>query len=88
MPASDSPVSLRTSIHRKIQEIISETLGLEGLELSEATTASEVKGWDSFAHINIITGIEKHYGLRFRLGELDQLKNVGDMISLVAKYQP
>ena len=39
--------------------------------------------WDSLTHVNLITAIEKRYKIRFALGELQDLKNVGDMIDLM-----
>jgi acyl carrier protein len=42
-----------------------------------------VEDWDSLAHINLVTSIEKQYRIRFALGELKELKNVGDMMDLI-----
>ena len=49
-----------------------------------ATTAADVEGWDSLAHINLVVAIEKKYKVKFALGELQELKNVGDMADLLA----
>jgi len=70
-------------IIEQIQHIFRDVLGQPDLQLMESTTAPDVEGWDSFTHIRIITAIEKHYGIRFNLGELDQLHNVGDIYTLV-----
>jgi acyl carrier protein len=42
-----------------------------------------VDDWDSLAHINLVTSIEKRYKIKFALGELQELKDVGDMIDLI-----
>jgi acyl carrier protein len=44
-----------------------------------------VEGWDSLAHINIVVAIEKKYRVKFALGELQDLKNVGEMADLILK---
>jgi acyl carrier protein len=44
-----------------------------------------VEGWDSLAHVNLVVAIEKHYKLKFSLGELEGLKNVGEMADLIAR---
>jgi acyl carrier protein len=36
-------------------------------------------------HIQIIAALEANYKIRFALGELQALKNVGDMIELITK---
>lgn len=75
----------QAEIIERIQSILRDVLDLEDLTISRATSAPEVDGWDSLAHINIIVAMEKDFGVRFALGELEELKNVGDMVDLVIK---
>ena len=49
------------------------------------TSAADVDEWDSMTHIQIIASIEAKFKVRFALGELQALKNVGDMIVLLEK---
>jgi acyl carrier protein len=72
-------------IIEQIQRIFRDVLGQPELVLTETLTAPDVDGWDSFTHISILTTIEKHYGIRFNLGELDELRNVGDIYLLVER---
>ena len=53
------------------------------LVLTRASNASNVDGWDSLAHVNLVTAIQQRYKIRFALGELQELKNVGEMIDLI-----
>jgi acyl carrier protein len=55
------------------------------LEVSKETTAEDIEDWDSLTHINLVVTIEKEFHLKFSLGELQALKNVGDMVNLVIK---
>ena len=57
--------------------------GDDTLTVHRDSNASTVDGWDSLAHINLITAIEQEFGIRFALGELESLKNVGEMIDLI-----
>jgi len=34
-------------------------------------------------HINLVSGIERAFKVRFALGELQSLKNVGDLLDLL-----
>lgn len=68
-----------------VTEIIREVLELPDLKVTNDTSASDVDEWDSMTHMQIIAGIEKHFKVRFALGELQVLKNVGDMIGLIQK---
>ena len=67
----------------ELQEIFRDILDQPDLTLTRASNASNVEDWDSLAHINLLTTIEKHFKIKFALGELQELKNVGDMIDLI-----
>jgi len=55
------------------------------LEISESTTASEVEGWDSIAHISLIVATEKHFGVSFTTKDVQALTCVGDLVRLIAR---
>ncbi len=68
--------------------ILRDIFGDASLEVNESTSANDVDGWDSMTHMQVIAATEKEFGLRFALGELQALKNVGDMAELIlAKKQ-
>lgn len=68
-----------------VGNIIREVLEVPGLHVTSDTSAADVDEWDSMTHIQLITAIEAQYKLRFALGELQALKNVGDMVNLIQK---
>jgi acyl carrier protein len=53
------------------------------VEISETTTASDIKGWDSLAHINLILAVENAFGIRFATRDVRSMKTVGDMMCLI-----
>ena len=67
----------------KLQSIFREVLDDDQLSLAAETTAEEVPAWDSLSHLTLVAEIEKEFGIKFALGELQTLKNVGDMVDLV-----
>jgi acyl carrier protein len=67
----------------EIQEIFRDIFDDPSLVITRDSNASTVEDWDSLAHVNLVTAIEKRYKIRFALGELQELKNVGDMIDLI-----
>lgn len=50
------------------------------VNLTMDTTADDVEGWDSLNHIQIIAAVEKKFGFRFSLNEIQLFKNVGDLV--------
>ena len=59
----------------------------EDLLIDPSTTAQDVDGWDSLAHIRLVVSIEKALGLRFTAAEISGLVNVGEMAELILKKQ-
>ena len=55
--------------------------------IEQNTTAQDVDGWDSLAHIRLVVSIEKALGLRFSAAEISGLVNVGEMAELILKKQ-
>jgi len=53
--------------------------------LTRETTADDIDDWDSLSHLNLVIAVEMKFGVKFALGELQSLKNVGDMADLVDK---
>ena len=66
-----------------LSTIIKNTFNEDNIKITELTTAEEIDEWDSLSHIELISNIENHFSIRFALGELQDLKNIGDMISLI-----
>jgi acyl carrier protein len=71
------------SILEEVQSIFRDILDQPDLILTRDSNANNVEDWDSLAHVNLVTAIERHYKIKFALGELQELKNVGDMIDLI-----
>ena len=55
----------------------------DDLVINSSTTAQDVDGWDSLAHIRLIVAIEKSFGLRFSTAEISGVENVGQMAELI-----
>jgi len=55
------------------------------IKVSRETTANDIEEWDSLTHINLAVAVEMKFGIKFALGELQTLKNVGDMLDLIIK---
>lgn len=69
----------------QIQPLFRDILDQPDLVLTRSSNASNVEDWDSLAHINLVIAVERHFGIKFALGELQDLKDVGDMIDLIQR---
>jgi len=72
-----------TQILEKLTAIIRDALDDQDLKLTLETSAANVPAWDSLAHINIVVSTEMAFGIKFKTAELEQLRNVGEFVSLI-----
>lgn len=70
-------------ISGELKAVILRTLKIDDWELTDATVAVEVPGWDSLSHINVLSAVEKHFNVRFKNLEILRLKSVGDLQRLL-----
>ena len=66
-------------------QTIFDTVFLEPVVLTRAISAKDVPEWDSLTHISLMVAVEKSFGVRFRVGEVENTKNVGDFADLILK---
>jgi acyl carrier protein len=68
----------------KLQTIFDDVF-LEPVTVTPALTAKDVPEWDSLTHISLLLAVEKGFGIRFHVGEVERVKNVGEFADLIAK---
>ena len=69
----------------RLQPIFRDVFDDINLIIVPTSNSDSIEGWDSLAHINLVSAVEQEFKIRFALGELQTLKNVGDMIELMGK---
>lgn len=69
----------------ELQPIFRDVMDDPKLVITRDSNAQNVRDWDSLAHINLISAIEAEFNIRFALGELQDLKNVGEMVDMMTK---
>jgi len=74
-----------SDILEQINGIFCEVLNNSTIQLNENTTAEDVDEWDSLSNIRLISEVEKHFGIKFKLREILKLKNVGELCTSVNK---
>lgn len=70
-------------IYAALTEVFHQVLEDDSIVLTPTTTADDVEGWDSMNHIFIVVELEKRFGIKFHAAEMEELKNVGELVHLV-----
>lgn len=69
----------------KIKEILNDLFDDE-FDVTENTVADDVDGWDSLAHLQVISAMESEFNIHFTLGEINNFANVGEMADSIVKH--
>jgi acyl carrier protein len=76
------------SILAELQGVFRRVFDDDVLVITDSTTSTDVDGWDSMAHINLIVAVEKHFGVKFTAAEIGAMRgtdqNVGKLAQLLA----
>jgi acyl carrier protein len=68
----------------KLQTIFDDIF-LEPVKLTPELTAKQVPEWDSLTHISLLVAVEKAFAVRFRVGEVEKTRNVGEFADLITR---
>jgi acyl carrier protein len=72
-------------ILKELEAILENVLEHNNFTLNRKTTANDVDGWDSITHIMIINEIEERFSFKFKLLDLMNINNIGDLLEITQK---
>ena len=75
----------KQSIFDAVQQLFRDNFDDEELVITRETSADDIEDWDSLEQINLLTAIEKKFSIKFKLADVRDLKDVGDLLDLVAR---
>ena len=55
----------------------------EEIVVNDSTTSSDIEDWDSLEHINLVSAVEQAFGIKFSMGQVVTMKNVGEMVDII-----
>lgn len=67
----------------KLTKIFRNVFGNDSLIITEELTANDVENWNSLNHMLLIAEIEDSFSIKFKLKDLNKMRNVGDMIDII-----
>ena len=73
----------REEVFAKLTEVFHDVFDDDSIVLSDSTTSNDVEDWDSLEHINLVNAVEKKFSVKFNMGEVNSMKNVGEMVDVI-----
>lgn len=75
----------KDEIFEKLNEVFRDVFDDEDITVDENTTADDIEDWDSLEHINLMAAVESEFGIKFSMGQVVTMKNVGEMAEIIAQ---
>ncbi|NPD86986.1 acyl carrier protein [Lentimicrobium sp. L6] len=74
----------KTEIVNKLTFVFRKIFNNNSLIISNELTANDVEGWDSLTHMLLVSEVENTFSIKFKLKDLNKMKNVGDMVEIIS----
>ena len=71
-------------IYTRLDRVFQDVFDVDSIHVSANTTANDIEDWDSLEHITLISAVEREFRMKFKMGEISSMKNVGEMVSIIA----
>lgn len=72
-------------VFETLVQVIREETGNPDIEIDEDTTAADVPGWDSLAHVRIVMNVEVSLGVPIVIEDTYVAANVGELVRILRK---
>lgn len=72
-------------LNERLNEVFRDVFDDNSITVNEHTTAADIDDWDSLEHINLIGAVESEFHMRFKMKEVSSMKNVGEMMAIIAE---
>lgn len=73
----------REEVFERLNEVFRDVFDDETITVDENTTANDIEDWDSLEHINLMAVVESEFGIKFSMGQVVTMKNVGEMADII-----
>ena len=74
----------QSQVIERLQSVFDKVF-MEEVVVTPALTAADVDEWDSLTHVALVLAVEREFGVRFKVGEVEAAKSVGEFAELIVK---
>lgn len=73
----------REEAYERVNKVFRDIFDDETITVKDETTSADIEDWDSLEHINLIVALEEEFGMKFTMGEITGMKDVGESVDLI-----
>ena len=73
----------REEVFERLNKVFLDVFDDDDITVTETTTSADIDDWDSLEHINLVAAVEQEFGMKFTMGQVVTMKNVGEMVDII-----
>ncbi len=73
----------REEVFETLNGVFQDVFDDTSITVNDNTTSEDIEDWDSLEHINLIAAVEQEFGMKFSMGQVVTMKNVGEMADII-----
>lgn len=73
----------REEVFERLNKVFRDVFDDDDITVTENTTSADIDDWDSLEHINLVAAVEQEFGMKFTMGQVVTMKNVGEMVDII-----
>ena len=70
-------------VFARLDRVVQDVFDDSSIRVNPETTADDIEDWDSLEHITLISAVEREFRMKFKMGEISSMKNVGEMAAII-----
>ena len=75
------------STFERVRSVASDIFGVPVDKITAESSPQTIDNWDSMQHLNLVLAIEEKFGVQLDPEDIEQMKNIGAVATLVEKLQ-
>ncbi len=72
------------TIYARLNKVFRDVFDDDEITVGSKTTANDIEDWDSLEHITLMSAVQREFKVKFTMGEIASMKNVGEMADIIA----
>ncbi len=72
------------TIYARLNKVFRDVFDDDEITVGPKTTANDIEDWDSLEHITLMSAVQREFKVKFTMGEIASMKNVGEMADIIA----
>ena len=73
----------REEVFERLNKVFRDVFDDDDITVTETTTSADIDDWDSLEDINLVAAVEQEFGIKFTMGQVVTMKNVGEMVDII-----